>query len=253
MNDKKVRVLLAGESWISYGVHIKGFASYTTATYEEGLAPLARALEGFAELVYVPNHKADEDFPDTAEELASAFDVVLFSDIAADTLLLHPDTLLRSIIRPNRLRGVQEFVAQGGGFSMIGGYMSFAGIEGKANYRHTPIAEILPVVIESGDDRIEIPEGFRPQIVDASHPILQGIPDDWPVLLGYNRFSAKRDGRILVRHGDDPFLVAGTYGKGRTLAYASDCSPHWGSPEFVDWEHYTTFWRQLVNWLASQI
>jgi uncharacterized membrane protein len=251
MNDKGLRVLLAGESWISYGIHIKGFAAYTTGTYEEGLAPLANALDGFAELIYLPNHQAILGFPDTVKELA-AFDVVLFSDIGADTLLLHPDTLLRSIVRPNRLRVVQEFVAQGGGFGMIGGYMSFAGYEGKANYRNTPIAEILPVVIESGDDRIETPEGFSPEIVDASHQILQGIATDWPVLLGYNRVVAKPHGQVLMRQNNDPFLVVGTYGKGRTLAYASDCSPHWGSPQFVNWEYYGPFWRQLVTWLAGR-
>lgn len=251
MNIKQVRVLLAGESWISYGIHIKGFGAYTTGTYEEGVGPLAHALEGFAELVYIPNHQAISGFPDTAEELA-AFDVVLFSDIGADTLLLHPDTLLRSIVRPNRLRAVQEFVAQRGGFGMIGGYMSFAGYEGKANYRNTPIAEILPVMIEAGDDRIEIPEGFNPEVVDAVHPILQGIPGEWPVLLGYNRFAVKSNAQVLMRYGDDPFLVVGTYGKGRTLAYASDCSPHWGSPQFVKWEYYIPFWRQMIKWLAGQ-
>lgn len=251
MNRKRRRVLLAGESWMSHAIHIKGFASYTTATYEEGLAPLARAFEGFAELVYIPNHRAIQDFPDTAEQLA-AFDAVLFSDIAADTLLLHPDTLVRAIIRPNRLRAIQEYVAQGGGFGMIGGYMSFAGYEGKANYRNTPIAQILPVVIDSADDRVEVPEGFSPTILDTSHPILHNISEDWPALLGYNRFVAKPHGRTLMRHGDDPFLVVGCYEQGRTLAYASDCSPHWGSPQFVEWEHYTPFWRQLVTWLADR-
>lgn len=252
MSDKELRVLLVGESWISYGIHVKGFAAYTTGTYEEGQEPLADALEGFAELIYMPNHRAIEDFPDTVEEL-SDYDVVLFSDIGADTLLLHPDTLHHSVVRPNRLRVVQKYVSEGGGFGMIGGYMSFAGYEGKANYRNTPIAEVLPVMIDGADDRIEVPEGFHPEPVVSSHPILNGIPADWPVLLGYNRFQAKQDGEVLMRHGDDPFLVIGSYGQGRTLAYASDCAPHWGSPQFVDWEGYTPFWRQLVNWLGGNV
>lgn len=250
MTDQKPRVLLAGESWITLGTHIKGFASYNTGDYEEGHLPLSQALKGFAELTYLPNHLANLNFPDTVAELKK-FDVVLFSDIPADTLLLHPDTLQRSIIRPNRLRSVQEFVNQGGGFGMIGGYMSFAGFEGKANYRNTPVGALLPVDIDHGDDRIETPEGFRPQVVDGSHPILHSIPEQWPVLLGYNRFTAKPSGQVLMKTGDDPFLVVGTVGKGRTLAYASDCSPHWGSPEFVSWPYYTQFWRQLVGWLAG--
>jgi uncharacterized membrane protein len=39
-------------------------------------------------------------------------------------------------------------------------------------------------------------------------------------------------------------------GAGRTLAFASDCAPHWGSPEFVAWEGYGPFWRRAVHWLA---
>jgi uncharacterized membrane protein len=244
------RVLLVGESWISLGMHVKGFNSFPTAYYEEGLAPLADALSGFAKLVHLPGHLAATQFPDTAEALR-AYSVILFSDIGSDTLLLHPDTFLRSIARPNRLRVLQEYVWGGGGFGMLGGYMSFGGFEGKAHYHRTPVEEILPVEIVPYDDRVETPEGIQPQILDDDHPILADIAGPWPALLGYNRFTAKPSGQVLLRHGDDPLLVVGTYGTGRTLAYASDVSPHWGSTDFVHWHHYRTFWRQLVQWLAG--
>jgi uncharacterized membrane protein len=248
----QIRVLLAGESWISYGIHVKGFAAYTTGFYEEGLTPLAQALIGFADLVYLPNHQANLTFPNTAAEL-DQFDAVLLSDIPSDTLLLHPDTFNRSIVRPNRLKAIQEYVEHGGGFGMIGGYMSFSGFEGKANYRNTPIARILPILMDGRDDRIESPEGIIPRITDRQHPILHEIPDDWPPLLGYNRFSAKPEGNVLLYHGEDPILVTGSYGSGRTFAYASDCSPHWGTPQFVNWQYYQPFWRQLVSWLSGDL
>ncbi len=41
---------------------------------------------------------------------------------------------------------------------MIGGYLSFMGIEAKANYKNTVLAEVLPVIMLDGDDRVEKPE-----------------------------------------------------------------------------------------------
>lgn len=248
--NSKLSVLLAGESWVSLGMHVKGFNNFPTAYYEEGLAPLAHALEGFARLTHLPSHLAATQFPSTLSELRQ-FDVVLFSDIGSDTLLLHPDTFLRSQYRPNRLALVHEFVQQGGGFAMLGGYMSFGGFEGKAHYHGTAIEEILPVEIFPYDDRVETPEGIRPVATGEAHPILHGIQDPWPRLLGYNRLGAKPEGLVLLTYGNDPMLVVQEYGRGRTAAFASDVSPHWGSQEFVDWKHYAAFWQQLVAWLAA--
>ena len=72
------------------------------------------------------NHEAIEQFPRTVEELKE-YDVVVFSDMGADTLLLPPAVLLDGQVRSNPLVSVREFVRQGGGFLMVGGYMSFSG------------------------------------------------------------------------------------------------------------------------------
>jgi len=56
---------------------------------------------------------------------------------------------------------------------------------------------------------------------------------------------------VLLTVGDDPFLAVGEAGEGRVAAFASDCSPHWGSPEFLAWPYYGPFWSQLVEWLGS--
>ena len=39
------KVLLAGESWMSYTTHVKGFDSFYTSTYETGEKWLKAALE----------------------------------------------------------------------------------------------------------------------------------------------------------------------------------------------------------------
>jgi hypothetical protein len=40
-----MRVLLAGESWVTHSVHVKGVDSFDTSTYTEGGGRLIEALE----------------------------------------------------------------------------------------------------------------------------------------------------------------------------------------------------------------
>ncbi len=249
----RIRVLLAGESWTSYGVNVKGFNAYYTGFYDEGGAPLVNALaaNGCA-VIYLPNHLAATRFPDSTAALGE-FDVVILSDIGSDTITLHPDTFRASEVRPDRLAILADWVRTGGGLLMVGGYMSFTGYAGAARYGMTPLADVLPVTLLDHDDRIEAPAGVRPVTTGADTTgILDGIDGPWPPFLGYNRLRERDGGHILLRSGMDPFLVVSEVGDGRTAAFASDCSPHWGSPEFTAWPAYPTFWSQLVEWLAGR-
>jgi uncharacterized membrane protein len=248
---KTLHMLLAGESWVTYSIHQKGFNAFTEGTYSEGATALVAALRERGVVVhYMKAHEVAGGFPQTPEEI-DAFDVVILSDIGSDSLLLHPDTFSRSKPTTDRLDLIREWVNRGGGFGMIGGYLSFQGYGGGAHYRFTPIEEVLPVGLFGGDDRVEKPSGIHPRVV-RTHPITEDLPEEWPMLLGYNK--VKPEGEVLVRTvGEDPLLVVGEYGKGRTAAFTSDCSPHWGSPDFVNWQHYGEFWYRLVSWLAGKI
>jgi uncharacterized membrane protein len=244
------RILLAGETWISHKIDVKGFSSYSTGSFGEGQTELVEALETHGhEVVHIPNHLAVEEFPWTGADL-SAYDVVMLSDISADTLQIHPDCFDRGQRTPDRLRLIADFVDNGGGLLMVGGYMSFSGLEGKARYQATPLAAVLPVEMLGYDDRVETPEGVSPVKV-ADHEMLAGIDGDWPHFLGYNRLRAKSGATALLEVESDPMLVVGAHGRGRTAAFASDCSPHWGSPEFLEWPHYGRFWGQLLTWLGD--
>ena len=245
------RVLLAGESWIMHTIHQKGFDSFTTTAYGEGHAWLAAALTaGGFEVEHLPNHLANERFPLTPEDLA-AYDVVILSDIGANTLLLHPDTFTRSVSLPNRLVSLREWTARGGGLVMVGGYLTFQGIDGRARYAGTPVEEALPVTISRVDDRVEAPEGVVPEVALASHPIVAGIADPWPALLGYNRLEPKSNADLVATVGGDPLIAAWEFGRGRAVAFASDCGPHWAPPTFVEWPGYAPLWQQLVGWAAG--
>ncbi len=251
-----IRVLLAGESWVSAGTHHKGFDRFGTGEYQTGIAPLRAALSGSeVALSHMPGHLVPTDFPLTLDGLA-AYDVVVLSDIGSNSLLLHPDTFVRGERTPNRLKLIADWVGKGGGFMMVGGYLSFQGIDGTARYHRTAIEEILPVEMLPYDDRVEMPEGFTPAVADGGHPVLAGIGSDWPYLLGYNETVAKPGAVVLLRAGAaadaDPLLVAGTYGRGRAMAWTSDIGPHWLPTAFSAWDGYPRLWRQAFAWLAGR-
>ena len=255
MTERKRKILLAGESWVSSATHIKGFDQFQTVTYHLGAEPLVAALNGSPyDLRYMPAHEAQRDFPQTLEDLG-AYEAIILSDIGANTLLLHPDTWIHSRRTPNRLKLIKSYVEAGGGLLMVGGYYSFQGINGGARYHNTPIEEVLPVDILPYDDRVEAPEGFTPVLKQKDHPILADLGGAWPELLGFNEVKAKPGANLLAtvsaEYGEKPLLVAGVFGKGRTLAWTSDIGPHWLPNEFAAWRGYALLWRQALDWLAG--
>lgn len=245
-----IRTLLVGESWSVTEFHVKDFDSFVTSRYEEAGLTLRDALDrdGFS-LSYMPSQLAVEKFPDSVEEL-SGFDVVLFSDIGSNSLLLRSRVFRDGQCAPNRLEVLRDWVGAGGGFGMIGGYMSFQGIEGKANYGNTPLAEVLPVYLMQGDDRVETPQGSVARGTD--HSILKGVEGDWPPLLGYQRLRARDEASVIATFDADPLLVVGSFGSGRALAYASDIDAHWAPESFTNWAGFPTLWRNGVRWLAGE-
>ncbi|MBZ9938369.1 glutamine amidotransferase [Mesorhizobium sp. BR1-1-16] len=252
-----LKVLLAGESWVSSATHFKGFDQFNSVTYHTGADPLLALLRerGF-EVTFMPSHEAQRDFPQTVEAL-DAYDAVILSDIGANTLLLHPDTWLNSKRTPNRLIALRDWVAKGGALLMLGGYYSFQGINGAARYRGTAVEATLPVTCHPYDDRVEVPEGFTPVVTgDAAHPILAGLGGEWPPLLGFNEVMVKPDAEILAtvstEYGALPLLATRRHGEGRTVVWTSDVGPHWLPPEFVAWEGYGRLFEQMITWAVAR-
>jgi len=249
-NDS-VRVLVAGESWMTHSIHVKGFDSFTTSAYHEGGGAMLAALRaGGISVTYQPAHVAANDFPDSAAALR-AFDVVILSDVGANTLLLPDRTFARSEPFGNRLHALADWVRGGGGLLMVGGYLTFQGIEGKAAYHGTPVDDILPVALSATDDRQEHPEGVVPETVDPAHPVSAGL-SAWPALLGWNRARLRAEAHLVARVGGDPLIALRRVAAGRSAVFASDCGPHWGPPPFLDWAGYGPLWCNLAAWLAGR-
>jgi uncharacterized membrane protein len=248
----KIKVLFVGETWIVSKFHIKGFDVVPLGGYEDFSVWFQKGLGTYQDLevFHMPNHMAMGLFPSTLDTLRE-YDVLVLSDVGRNTLTFYPD-VFRVPMGTDRLTLIRDFVQQGGGLLMCGGWMSFQGFRGMANYHGSPVEEALPVSLCEGDDRVETPEGVKPEFIVDRHPIVEGIPkDSWPLFLGYNRLHAKEGAAVLARVGNDAFIVVWEYGRGRAMAFASDLAPHWGSA-FVNWEYYPKFWYQSIQWLAGK-
>jgi uncharacterized membrane protein len=250
------KILLVGESWVSTSSHIKGWDGFSSVTFHLGAEPLVKALQDSPfELTYMKAHDAATDFPSTLKGLQQ-YDAILLSDIGSNTLLLHPEVWLNGNTFPNRLKLTRDYAEQGGGLMMIGGYLSFQGIDGKARWHKTAVEAALPVTCLPHDDRYEAPEGIIADILLPSHPIVAGLNERWPALLGMNAVIARKNEDVEViaqaqtENGPLPLLVAGRYGKGRTLAWTSDIGPHWLPSKFVAWHGYRKLWLQAFSWLT---
>ena len=110
-----MKILIAGESWFTHSIHVKGFDTFTTNAYSEGVHWLKAALEREGHQVnFMPNHIVLREFPTTVKELET-YGVVMLSDCGSNTLLLHPDTFDTSQQTPNRLQVIHDYVRGGGG------------------------------------------------------------------------------------------------------------------------------------------
>ncbi len=196
------------------------------------------------------------------EQQLGSFDVVILQDFEPAPYRISP-----------YLDNIRQYVENGGALVMLGGSQSFS----SGGYYGTPVAEALPVdLLPRGPDpeRLVSTDEFHPQLTEegASHPVMQLRFDRhdnvarWaglPPLEGVNLVAgAKQGAQVLAEHpslrgrnGQPlPVIVAGEYGKGRTLSIATDSIWRWGfmaaGQEGDDGRAYQKFWENTVRWLS---
>jgi len=251
-----VNVLYIGDSETVISRYAVGADVFEQAYFNDNGRYLRNALADHPEIRvrHIVPAAVPQEFPASDREL-NAYDVVIFSDVGYNSMIFYPGLTppYEYPLGPDRCQMVADFVTRGGGFIMVGGYLSFAGFNGIARYHGTVIEEILPVTIAPNDDRVEVVAGFRFEMVDPEHPVVAGLHWDNArfTLCGYNRVTLKPGAHLIARRGDDPIIATGSHGKGRTAIFASDFAPHWAG-DFVRWEEYPRFWAQMLTWLAGR-
>ncbi|MCI0582287.1 MAG: VWA domain-containing protein, partial [Chloroflexi bacterium] len=92
-----------------------------------------------------------------------------------------------------------------------------------------------------------IEESFFP-IQTSSSPIVRGLEEGFPRLLGYNGTTVKSAAQlVLVSPRDDPLLAQWQYGLGRSVAWTSDSTGRWAR-NWLGWDGFGRFFSQLVSW-----
>jgi uncharacterized membrane protein len=190
----------------------------------------------------------------------TSFDVVLLQDFDFAPYQMAPYLPL-----------MRDYVRAGGGLAMIGGMLSFDG----GGYGETALAEALPVRIQPTDPRgARVVDGpFSPVLPGAllNHPLLELAPSTAQTLAVFRRLAplqganaldgARAGSTVLLEHptartksGEKlPILSVGGFGKGRSLALATDTSWHWSMPTAGaggDPSAYDRFWDRVVRWLS---
>jgi len=246
-------VLFVGETWIVTKFHTKGFDVVPLGGYDDFSVYFKKGMEPFKDvnIDHIPNHLVLSAYPQTMEHI-SKYDVVIISDCGRNTLTMYPD-MFTVPMGPDKVQLTADYVKNGGSLVMVGGYVDFQGFQGKGNYHGSAIEDVLPVNIMDRDDRVEGTQGVKPEVVEPDHEILADISPDWPDFLGYQKVHPKEHARVLAKIGkdNDPFIIIGESGKGRSMAFMSDLSPHWGT-DFVNWKDYGKFWYNSIKWLSDK-
>jgi uncharacterized membrane protein len=193
-----------------------------------------------------------EGFPKKKDELF-AYKGLIFGSIES------------TFFSQDQLKNVVDFVSnRGGGYLMMGGRNSFSG----GRYENSPIADILPVQLSSGD-RNPVVGRVKLSVTDygRTHPLMKLTPDananvkawgDLPPLNDYNKVAdAKVGGIVLARgqaeqRGSDPILLAyQRYGRGRTMALMTGSTWRWQMQMDHQDQTYEMFWKQVLRWLVN--
>lgn len=169
------------------------------------------------------------------------------------------------------LRHLRDYVLEGGGLAMLGGELSFTA----GGYAGTPVESVLPVGLPplGAEQDLLLYGSFPLQLTDAGrrHPIMALSPlaeeneKTWsrlPLLEGANRVLGPTPQAVVLATTPplggglppQPLVVAGSVGKGRTLAVLTDSTWRWTLPhagQGGDLRPYTRFWGNAIRWLIQ--
>lgn len=221
---------------------------------------MVEALKPLANVTSLANWELYRLEPGGLEDHLSKISCLVISDVEAKCFHLYPSFFDRSkrdkqiVTFPDRLNLIKEWIYDGGGMMMLGGWLSFSGVQARSGWGRSLMGAVLPVECLPTEDLVESSAGFTAEVLKPEHPVVKALPwESFPPLFGYNEVTARPGSEVLVRVKEtgDPLVVTGQYGKGRMLMYMSDPAPHWGI-NFELWEGYDAFWQQSLTWVKKQ-
>jgi uncharacterized membrane protein len=195
-------------------------------------------------------------FPKTREELFQYRGLILGSIEA-------------SAFTGDQLRMIAEFVdLRGGGLLVLGGQHAL----GEGGYAGTPVADVLPVVLDRPSKATPSPSAIKvlPTRAGEAHAVTQlgetqeASADRWktlPPLTSVNPIQAVKPGATVLLSGPDErrrdrvVLAFERYGRGKSIAFPVVDDWQWQMHASIPAEDqtYENFWRQLLRWLVDGV
>ena len=203
---------------------------------------------------------------DSGEELAGGFPRTREELFRYRGLIL--GSVEASFFTYDQLAMISDFVSQrGGGLLALGGRDAFA----EGGYAGTPVAEVLPVVLEEPADPVRAfrEVSVRPTEVGRGHPAArvrtgtggeEGAWDSLPPLTSLNPVTRSKPGATVLLTSDDeadPRIVLAYHRFGRGKAAALPVQDTWlwqmHADVPLDDASHETFWQQLLRWMVDGV
>lgn len=203
---------------------------------------------------------------DTPQELATGFPQRPEELFAYDGLIL--GSVEAGFFSANQLQMIADFVSRrGGGLLVLGGKRTFA----NGSYVATPLAEVLPVVLEAKHGQPSPVEArAQPTARAEDHPLTEFMRSDekisnWktlPPLTVLHPLYQVKPGATVLLEGRAPGLPAALalltqqrFGRGQALVFNVQNSWRWRMHQDIPLEDQThqMLWRQLLRWLVQSV
>lgn len=195
-----------------------------------------------------------DGFPKTAEELFSAYRVIIIDDLEAEFFTQEQQNL------------IDQFVAvRGGTVVMLGGQESFQ----QGGWDNTPVGRLLPVYLDQTSK-----DG--PALEATYNLTREGWLEDWmrhrsaqeeeDIRLAYmtpffavNQISAIKPGASILSTVTDseqrvlPALITQRYGEGKSAALTIGDIWRWAMKDSEQQAEVGKMWRQLLRWTVTDV
>ncbi|MGB2820022.1 MAG: glutamine amidotransferase [Phycisphaerae bacterium] len=176
-----------------------------------------------------------------------AYHAIIFGDVGAAHFTRRQLEIIREVVGK-----------YGKGFCMIGGANSFGG----GGWADTPIADVLPIDLETSKLQIDSPIKVVPTREGRESDMMRleetgaNVAADWDkldLLPGANRLGGLKPAATVLAETPQgiPLIVTQPYGKGRAAAIALDTTWRWVLTKKDTADLQRRFWRQVALFLAA--
>jgi hypothetical protein len=194
--------------------------------YQQAYVSRSPFIAGYTQVLHMP-----------APEEMRRFSVIVIANLDAPA------------VNPERVKMIREFVSQGGGLVVLGGYWAYS----RGAYDGTPLAEMLPVTFPPEN---RIPSNPGGLVLHAAPHATWQLPSDFaaqPAAFYVQTLAPKAGSDVQLLAGDKPAVVSGTFGKGRVVAFAltANGDAPAGVVPFWDWPQWPQFMGRAIDWAAG--